>query len=112
MNESIKGAADKRELGIQRSVDRADANIIGWSTDAASHVAQFCVRKKDLIFDANFLAEDVREWCEINGLSAPTDGRAWGSVMRRAAKAGLIRPVGYAPSRSSNLSPKVLWRAA
>ena len=46
-----------------------------------------------------FTVEDARE---LAGLEAPTDRRAWGAVVNRAARRGLIRRVGYAPARSSN----------
>lgn len=57
-----------------------------------------------------FLAEDVRQ-ALAEEIGEPHDLRAWGQVMRLAAKRGLIEKHGYAPARSSNLSPKVLWAA-
>ena len=57
-----------------------------------------------------FLAEEVRNFA--TGLDLPPDGRAWGVVFRSAAREGLIVKAGYAPAKSSNLSPKVLWRVA
>jgi hypothetical protein len=45
-------------------------------------------------------------------VSEPPTSKAWGSIFKEAAKAGTVRKVGYAPSKSSNLSPKTLWKAA
>jgi hypothetical protein len=58
----------------------------------------------------DFAAEDIRAFAEANGVARLKDARAWGLVLERAEKLGVIKNVGYAPSFSSNGSPKVLWR--
>jgi len=58
-----------------------------------------------------FLAEQFVEYATKRyGLLPPPDGRAWGGPVRRAALAGKIRKVGYAPANTSNRSPKALWQ--
>ena len=99
-------AAIRRELGISRAADKADRDHEGWQDDALAAVCKYLAQHPD----RPFLAEEVRAWCETTGvIAAPENERAWGAVMRRAAKDGYICKVGYAPARSSNLSPKVLW---
>ena len=46
------------------------------------------------------------------GVESPTDERAWGGVIKRAARLGIIVRVGYAPAASSHGSPKPVWRLA
>lgn len=61
-----------------------------------------------------FMAEDVREFARgVDGFEDPPDGRAWGSVVMRAAKAGIIKRIGYAPMKSPNChaNPKSVWRS-
>lgn len=58
--------------------------------------------------DSPFLSEDVRN-AYADTIGRPHDGRAWGHVMRRAARLGAIRKVGYAAARTSNGTPKSLW---
>lgn len=58
-----------------------------------------------------FLAEDVRENAYRYGLIEPSDPRLWGHAARRALKDGGVVRAGFASSRSSNGSPKVLWKA-
>lgn len=58
---------------------------------------------------ASFMAEDVREAARL--LGEPHDGRAWGSVFKRAQTLGLIRADGFAAARTSNMSPKVKWKS-
>lgn len=57
----------------------------------------------------NFTIEDVRAACKVE---SPTDERAWGGVVQRASRKKLIVRIGYAPAKSSNGSPKPVWRVA
>jgi hypothetical protein len=63
-----------------------------------------------LIAGAPFLSETFVLHAEAHGLAPPKDARAYGAIIRRAARRGQIVKVGYAPAASSNLSPKCLWR--
>ena len=98
-------AAARRDFGIERAIDHADRTDVFWSDTAYAHVMEFCRVQKA------FLTEEARAFAESRGLNPPPDGRAWGAVMRRAAKNGLIQRIGYKPAKSSNLSPKCLWGA-
>jgi len=99
-------ALTRRAVGIARAADKADRDHEGWQDEAVSAVRKYLAQHPG----RQFLAEDVRAWCEAMGIiDAPENERAWGAVMRRAAKDGYICKIGYAPARSSNLSPKVLW---
>ena len=100
--------AARRDDGIERVSMKADLLDEGWTDRAYSALLLYLAK-----FGAvPFIAEEVRAWAEDNRLiSAPHDSRAWGQVMRRAAREKNIRKVGYKPAKSSNLSPKVLWAA-
>lgn len=91
----------RRDRGIQSSGDHAGSV---WKRRATGYLLEYLAAHRE-----PFLAEDVREFAAQ--LESPPDGRAWGSVFQEAARRGLIVKVGYAPAKSSNLSPKVLWRA-
>lgn len=101
-------AAARRDEGMTLAVDKANRDAPGWSDEAFLAVKRFCA---SMYSGKLFLTEDVRAWAERGGyVSRPDNERAWGAVMRRAAANGLIKKVGYAPARSSNLSPKVQWQ--
>jgi hypothetical protein len=55
------------------------------------------------------VGEEIRAALEAIGVPTPQEKRAWGPVLKRAEKNGLLKNVGYAPTKSSNGSPKVLW---
>ena len=100
---SREQAKAKRDVGIAAAGRNAGFT---WQDTALFWVGQFARSSK-----GPFMAEDVREHAEASGLPKPPDGRAWGVVMQAARRKGMIFPDGYAPARSSNLSPKVRWRA-
>lgn len=98
-------ARDRRDDGIDRAAENAG---LAWRLAARAYLVEYLLR----IGSADFLAEDAREYAEGMGLEDPPDGRAWGAVVLEARRAGVIRKVGAAPARSSNLSYKTLWRGA
>jgi hypothetical protein len=63
-----------------------------------------------------FCADDVRRLAEDDGLPQPPDGRAWGSVIARAKRRGLIVAAGRGLIWSEQRSPRQravnLWRAS
>jgi len=105
---NLQAAIKRRDLGMQRAVEKSNKNPSQWSRAAYFGIIKYIAENKQ-----PFLTEDVREWCELRGcVIAPENGRAWGNVMKRAAKSRLILKHGYALAKSSNLSPKVLWKAS
>ena len=97
-------ARARRDDGIQRSGDHAGEN---WRGSARGYLLEYLATT-----NGPFLAEDVRKFAESRQFAKPPDGRAWGMVFLAASREHLIVKVGYAPAKSSNLSPKVQWRAA
>ena len=97
-------ARAKGHAAAKRSADRAG---MAWQDHAITYLCSYvrnCLTP--------FLAEDVVQFACRDGLCPePPDARAWGHVMQRAKRMGLIEPCGYRAARSSNGSPKVLWRA-
>lgn len=54
-----------------------------------------------------FLVEQLNQWA---GSERPGNGKAWGPIIQKAARMGIIERAGYAPALTSNNSPKCLWR--
>lgn len=99
-------AEHRRDVGMARAVDHADRERPDWSLRAAHALHEYAQKHPG----ESFLAEDVRAWSEARMLvSTPPTAKAWGAVFKEGAKLGVIRKIGYAPAKSSNLSPKCTW---
>ncbi len=96
-------ARQRAQDGIRRAAVHAGKR---WVRLAVGYVQEYAAKHE------TFLAEDCREFAEADGLTCPPDSRAWGGVMRRALREGIIVRAGYAPACSSNGSPKCLWSLA
>lgn len=59
-----------------------------------------------------FLTENFVTWLGDRRERCPQEGRAFGAVMQRAAREGIVVKAGFGYATSSNGSPKILWRAA
>jgi hypothetical protein len=98
-------AVARRDRGMAKASGHAESVSAHWNDDADRALRVFLRAR-----DGGFLAEDFVAWTRWNrDIVQPPDGRAWGAVLNRAARAGLIRKLGYAPANTSNRSPKCLW---
>jgi hypothetical protein len=97
-----------RDRGIERAVEHADAVETGWSDVAYAHLQVFLLK---LPTGAKVTGEQIREHAEKEGLRIPPDKRAWGAVMMKACRAGLIRKVGWttATDPKTHCNPISSW---
>lgn len=105
MTDLFDFARQLADAGMQTAVEHADAVDAGWSDRALEHVRAFAT------FRERFLGEDVRTWAHEQGLPKPPKACAWGAVMVRAARDGLIARGGYGTTRipPQHAKPAVLW---
>jgi hypothetical protein len=79
---------DLRDRGMQQAVDHADEVKGGWSTLALTFVEHYAMN------NPTFSGEKVRA-AAAGIVPEPPHLRAWGGVMMKAAKMGMIRKCGY-----------------
>lgn len=79
---------DLMEAGIDQAVSHADAVSPAWSDTAYAFLLEYAATERE------FMAEDVRA-AAAGKVAQPPSLRAWGGVMLRAAKAGLITKIGF-----------------
>lgn len=94
-------ARAKRDVGIARSALSA-GNV--WTERAIGFIQEWCARHPE-----PWVAELCREYAETHGLESPPTKKSWGPAMQEARRRGIVRAIGYAPSRASHCSPKCLW---
>lgn len=102
---TLPEARARRDDGISRAIDHAEAVKAGWRKDALE-----LFRRHALTHEV-FLTEDVREANPGFHVPPECDERAWGQVARDAIKHGYVERAGFAPAKSSNCSAKVMWRS-
>lgn len=105
---SAKDARDRRDEGIDRVSGKADRLHEGWKLEAFAYLESYVRRLRGVAF----LSEEFAAWAQVEGLSAPHDGRAYGAVVQMGMRRGVIVQCGFRRARTSNLSPKVLWKGA
>jgi hypothetical protein len=105
MQDDLFSASEKGHAAAQASAERADREIDDWTQKAVALFAEYASRSFD-----PFLTEEARVFAESHGLPSPPDGRAWGHIAKRCQRDGTIISAGFGAAKSSNGSPKVLWR--
>lgn len=105
-------ATAARDAGIATAIDHADAVTPAWSERAFVELQAAIAMRRRANPGLTFMAEDVRRFAERRGLPAPPDPRAWGGVLQRAARAGLIVKAGYGESANpqAHLRPTAMWK--
>lgn len=95
-------ARTQRDNAIQLVADHAGED---WREAAFNALRSFAEKT------INFLIEDARAYATRNGVAAPHDSRAWGSITVRAIKEGVIVRDGYAPSKTGHMRPMPVWKS-
>jgi hypothetical protein len=98
-------AEELRDKGISQAEDHANRDYFGWSEQAYSFLVTFAR------MNPVFQAEDVRGAAE-GIVPQPPSERAWGGVIVRARKEGLIERTGYAPVKNpkAHKTPAAVWK--
>lgn len=103
-------ASELRNSGMASAINHADHVDDDWSIRAYAVLKHFVACRK-----SPFMCEEVRKYAlnEI-GLPKPPSERAWGYLMIKAAKEGLIKHNGYdkTKSASAHRTPAAVWVAA
>lgn len=96
-----------RDAGMNCAIDHAERDSAGWGDRAYAYLTSYIVRHQ-----SDFMTEDVRLYAAAEGLDPPPDNRAWGAVIVRAVKLGVLRKTGFAPAKTGHCRPMQIWSAA
>lgn len=101
----ISKAAERRDLGIMRAEAKANSDSREWSDEAYDFLVGY------IKINRRFQVEDIR-FASQGLVPTPENQRAWGGVVVRAAKAGLIRQDGFQKVKNikAHRTPAAVWK--
>ncbi len=102
--EGFDFGAELRDEGIATAADHAEADCGGWQDMALRFLERYP--------KGEFMTEEIRDFAYSNGLPLPPHERAWGSVIVKAKKDGLITHAGFRAVRNpaAHKTPASVWR--
>ena len=97
--------AELRDIGIKKAVDHAEVKNENWSDVAYDFLKKYITGKRE------FMAEDFRYAAE-GIVPEPPSLRAYGGIISRAAKDGLIFRIGYSQVKNprAHMANAAVWR--
>lgn len=94
--------------GMNRAVLNAESHDPEWAAQAYDFLKAFlqCVGPNE------FMAEEVRTMAAKTGFTQPPSNRAWGAVIQRASRDGIIEFVGYQKTKNpmAHCTPAGVWK--
>lgn len=97
-------SAKNRDKGIKKAIDSAEELNEGWSEMAFNFLRNYIKN------NPAFMVENVRKASEGKVPNPPSE-RAWGGIIVRAKKHGLIRRIGYqqVSNPKAHCTPASVW---
>lgn len=100
-------AKQLRDTGMGLALEHAEEKVESWGDKCFELLKEYLEINRE-----PFLAEYFRMWCETGDkIPAPPHKRAYGPILMRAAKQGMIRRQGYAPTSNpkAHCAPTTVW---
>ena len=101
----ISVGSQLRDKGIKQAINNANDTHEKWSEKAYKFLTDYIRSHHE------FMTEDVRVASEKK-IPIPPSNRAWGGIILRASKAGLITRVGFSSVKNvkAHRTPATVWR--
>ena len=95
-------AIAERDEALARVAEHTDPS---WEAEAVQAIYTLAARRFPDDNLVEFTTDDVWDLLAERGIPAPHEPRALGTIVREATRQGVIRVVGWAPSRRRHQSP-------
>ena len=99
-----------RDAGMHTAITNAEQQIMDWPDEAMRALQMYLLDHPG----QEFKAENVRIYAyEVLAVPYPPSEKAWGGIMLRASREGLIEKIGVGPVKtaSSHMANAGDWRA-
>lgn len=105
--EMLFSGKELARAGANLAMQHAETVHEDWGADACEYLEIFL----RLHPGREFMTEEVREYASKRGLQAPPNLRAWGAVMQRAQRSGIIRWAGnrQVKNRKAHSATASVW---
>jgi hypothetical protein len=102
----ILTAIEERDKGIEKAVTHANDVVDNWSDKAYSLLLEFI----DSV-PGEFMVEDLRAYAAMKDFPLPPSARAWGHVILRAARNGVVESNGFGKTKNkkAHRTPAAMW---
>lgn len=104
---------DLRDRGIARAEEHAETLYEAWNNKAFKALESYLVEVFPARVGGPFTCEEFRAWCQGNRqeLAEPPSLRAFGGIILRAAKKGLIHKIGYIKVKNprAHMATAMMW---
>lgn len=110
-NLSFVTGRDLRDAGMHTAITNAEQQSLNWPDEAMRALQMYLLDHPN----RKFMTEDVREYAyNVLAVPYPPHCRAWGAIIAKAARNGLIERVSIGPVKtaSSHMANASVWRAA
>lgn len=100
-------APQLRDAGMKLALEHAVEKVESWGDQCFELLKQYIEINRQ-----PFQAEFFRMWCETGDrIQPPPHKRAYGPILMRGAKEGLLRKQGYAPTSNpkAHCAPTTVW---
>lgn len=99
---------EARDAGMAKAAEHAEVVVPGWNDLAFDQFKEFLSNHP-----GEFMGEDFRAYCAMVDFPLPPHARAFGGVILRAVKAGIISRTGYGKVRNvkAHCANAAIWRA-
>jgi hypothetical protein len=92
-----------RDRGMTQAIEHAERIDDTFGERAYAWIVSYAQTHRQ------FISEQCTAAAAAAGIVSPADDRAWGAPFHRAARAGVIRKIGFGVSQRRHLSPTPLW---
>ena len=101
----MNNGTELRDKGIKKALDNANNIHDKWSEKAYKFLLKY------IKYQYEFMTEDVRVASE-KAIPKPPSNRAWGGVILKAVRSGLINRVGFSNVKNAKAhkTPASVWR--
>lgn len=100
-------AKREAQTGIDQAAAAADRKHRGWTDQAFEFIKTYATNMKG----RQFIGHDIVAASCARGILQPENSKAWGQPIQRAARAGVLKRVGFAPDPNRHTNPVPLWEA-